>query len=256
TPAAGVPLRILAVAETPIEASLAVTGPAGADLGGSRERRGGPPFWWYAEVPSPTAGTHRIVLRSAEVAACAEIAVAAPPPVDRTRGWGAAWPARAAWGRATEMLYAAWIEKLFDAPLDQPLTFPALHHALRDPARNLLHDHLGAGEDDGGPRAPPLDPDCADLPYFLRAYFAFKLGLPFGFSSCTRGGGGLPPQCLKWHSSLEPAPQRATAGDTFADFVRIKVADTVHSGTGRVPAGEDAGDYYPVPLSFAGLRPG
>src|SRR6185369_8075328 len=102
----------------------------------------------------------------------------------------------------------------------------------------------------GGPRALPIDPDCADLPYFLRAYFAFKLGLPFGFSSCTRGGGGQPPHCLSWHHSLEPAPQRATAADTFVDFLRIKVADTVHSGTGRTPASEDGGDFYPVPLSF------
>jgi hypothetical protein len=154
------------------------------------------------------------------------------------------------------MVYSAWIERLFDAPPDQQLSFPALHHVLRDPARNLLHDHLGMGEDDGGPRALPIDPDCADLPYYLRAYFAFKLGLPFGFSSCTRGGGGLPPQCLRWHSSLEPGPQRATVADTFVDFLRIKVADTVHSGTGRTPAGEDGGDYYPVALSFAGLRPG
>ena len=37
-----------------------------------------------------------------------------------------------------------------------------------------------------------IRPDCADLPYFLRAYFAFKMGLPFGYSKCTRGGGGEP----------------------------------------------------------------
>jgi hypothetical protein len=127
---------------------------------------------------------------------------------------------------------------------------------LRDPARNLLHDHLGQGEDDGGPHALPIEPDCADLPYFLRAYFAWKLGLPFGFSSCTRGGGGLPPHCLRWHSNLEPAPQRAAPADTFVEFLRVTVADTVHSGTGRTPADEGSGDYYPVPLTFASLRPG
>src|SRR5262249_28368586 len=37
-----------------------------------------------------------------------------------------------------------------------------------------------------------------DLPYFLRAYFAFKMGLPFGYSKCTRGGGGEPPRCHEW----------------------------------------------------------
>ena len=43
-------------------------------------------------------------------------------------------------------------------------------------------------------------PDCADLPYFLRAYFAFKMGLPFGYSKCSRGGGGKPPRCHEWFS--------------------------------------------------------
>ena len=59
-----------------------------------------------------------------------------------------------------------------------------------------------------------LRPDCADLPYFLRAYFAFKLGLPFGFSKCTRGGGGRAPTCPQWFSiqnadAARPAPPAA-----------------------------------------------
>jgi hypothetical protein len=54
-----------------------------------------------------------------------------------------------------------------------------------------------------------LRPDCADLPYFLRAYFAFKLGLPFGFSKCTRGGGGKPPYCPQWFSIQSAGAARA-----------------------------------------------
>ncbi len=254
-PRPGVPLRVLAVAASPFDATLSLGDPAGAELAGSRERHGGPPFWWYAEISAAQAGAYHVALRGPQVAACAEIAVGAQPAPAGSRGSGV-WPARAAWDRRTEALYSAWIEKLFDAPLDEPLVFSALHVALRDPARNLLHDHLGLGEDDGGPRAMPINPDCADLPYFLRAYFAFKLGLPFGFSSCTRGGGGLPPLCRSWHSSLESAPQRTTVADTFVDFLRVKVADTVHSGAGRIPADQDGGDYYPVALSLAGLRPG
>src|SRR5262249_5753769 len=205
---------------------------------------------------SAAEGTLEVSLRAADVAACREIATVADTPADRARAWGGAWADRAVWDRAAEQLYSAWIERLFDAPVDQQLTWPALHEVLRDPARNLLHDHLGAGEDDPGPKALTIEPDCADLPYFLRAYFAFKLGLPFGFSSCTRGGGGLPPRCLRYHHNLAPIPQRMAAVATFGDFIRIKVADTVHSGTGRTPADEDAGDYYPVPISQASLRPG
>ena len=62
-----------------------------------------------------------------------------------------------------------------------------------------------------------IRPDCADLPYFLRAYFAFKMGLPFGFSKCSRGGGGRPPYCPQWFSiqnaeEARPPPPTPVAG--------------------------------------------
>ena len=80
-----------------------------------------------------------------------------------------------------EDLYSAWIERLFDAPVDQSLDFRPLHQALRDPARNFLYGYLGLREDDPKNKAAiPATPDCADLPYYLRAYFAWKLGLPVG----------------------------------------------------------------------------
>src|SRR6185436_11233488 len=76
---------------------------------------------------------------------------------------------------------------------------------LRDPARNFLFNHMGLGED---AMKMVLRPDCADLPYFLRGYFAFKIGLPFGYAKCTRGGGGKAPRCPDWWNiqHLEPPP--------------------------------------------------
>ena len=113
----------------------------------------------------------------------------------RARRDGSLWPLRNTWNRATENLYSAWIEKLFDAPLDAAPSWPALHEVLRDRSRNVLFNHLGLREDQMG---LIIRPDCADLPYFLRAYFAFKMGLPFGYSKCTRGGGGEAPKCYEW----------------------------------------------------------
>ena len=43
-----------------------------------------------------------------------------------------------------------------------------------------------------------IRPDCADLPYFLRAYFSFKMGLPFGYAKCTRGTADSAPKCYEW----------------------------------------------------------
>ncbi|APR87391.1 Hypothetical protein A7982_12740 [Minicystis rosea] len=254
-PRAGVPVRLVAHSEQPIEGELSIVDASGAEIVGSRERHGGPPFFWVAELRAPVAGAYRAALRTRDGLSCNEFTVAETAPRDDPRV-SSAWPVRAAWDRAAERLYSAWIERLFDAPTGADLTFPALHEVLRDPARNLLHDYLGRGEDDAGPHALVIDPDCADLPYFLRAYFAHKLGLPFGFSSCTRGGAGQPPSCRRFHTNLEASPQRSTESATFGDFLRVTLADTVHSGTGRTPADQDTGDYYSVPISSASLRPG
>ncbi len=112
---------------------------------------------------------------------------------------------RASWNRSTEDLYSAWIEKLFDAPPDQDLSWKAWHEVLRDRSRNLLFNYLGMGEDN---IAVSLRPDCADFVYFLRAYFAFKMGLPFGYSNCSRGTGGSPPKCYQWFDIMHPGVTR------------------------------------------------
>src|SRR5690606_24632104 len=87
------------------------------------------------------------------------------------------------------------------------------------------------------------------------AYFAFKMGLPFGYSKCSRGGGGKPPQCFAWDSIQTGAAPASNLAASFGTFTR-KLADTVHSGTGRTPAASSKTDYYPVPLSQETLRPG
>ena len=76
---------------------------------------------------------------------------------------------------------------------------------LRDRSRNFLFDDLGRGEDD--PKSG-LRPDCADFAYFLRAYFAYKMGLPFGYSNCSRGTGGSPPRCYQWFDMEHPEVTR------------------------------------------------
>jgi hypothetical protein len=206
----GAPLRVVIAVERPIEGALSLIAPDGRVAASSRERHGGPPYFWFAEVASPAAGTWRATLaRDRAPAECStitrEIVVRADRPAPPSAPEGSVWPLRNAWNRATENLYSAWIEILFDAPLDTELSWPALHEVLRDRSRNLLFNHLGLGEDS---MKIVLRPDCADLPYFLRAYFAFKMGLPFGYSKCSRGGGGKAPYCPQWWNiqNLEPPP--------------------------------------------------
>src|SRR6266852_2669376 len=207
----GAPLRVIFAAEKPLEGELSLIAPDGKVAAKSRERLGGPPYFWFVEVASPAAGTwHAQLARDRAPAECStitrEIAVSGREPPRPTATQGSIWPVRNAWNRATENLYSVWIEKLFDAPLDAAPSWKALHEVLRDRSRNVLFNHLGLGEDQMG---LVIRPDCADLPYFLRAYFAFKMGLPFGYAKCTRGGGGEPPKCHAWWNIQNEEPRPA-----------------------------------------------
>jgi hypothetical protein len=151
----------------------------------------------------------------------------------------------------------------------------------------VLFDSLGLREDEKG---QIIQPDCADVPYFLRAYFAFKMGLPFGYSKCTRGDGGQAPRCPQWWNieneepvpappgglappgeqvgffgvfaapgpvpvlKLPPKPQGLVPG--FGYYLRTTIANGVQSGNGRTAADDNDTDYYPVALSEDTLRPG
>jgi hypothetical protein len=215
----GAPLRVMLAAEKPLSGTFSLVAPDGSVATKSAERHGGPPYFWFAEVPSPAAGKWRVMLTGDRTTSgCAiarEITVRAdrPPPPQEMAGM--VWPLRNTWNRATENLYSAWIEKLFDAPLEEELSWRALHEVLRDQSRNFLFNHLGLGEDS---MKMVLRPDCADLPYFLRAYFAFKMGLPFGYSICSRGGGGKAPRCPQWFSiqNRQPATSAAAPPPTQA----------------------------------------
>jgi len=274
----GAPLRVVFAAEKPSEGELSLIAPDGSVAAKSHGRYGGPPYFWYAEVGAPAVGTwHAKLTRNHAPPGCGtvvrDIAVRAEAPPRPHASEGAVWPLRNSWNRATEDLYSAWIEKLFDAPLDATPSWRALHEVLRDRSRNFLFNYLGLGEDSMG---IVLRPDCADLPYFLRAYFAFKMGLPFGYSKCSRGGGGRPPKCFGWmnmqsteaasgdsqnHDAAAPASQKAEPAKrsglaaSFGRYMRT-VADAVHSGSARTALNDNNDDYYPVPLRQDTLRPG
>lgn len=256
TPRPGKTLRFVVTSDEPLEATVVVRGEDGTEVARSETRQGGPPYSWRVSIDSAAKGHYRVYFADqGSVRTCKQVNVEGtelPPRV--VQGM---WPATREWNKDTENLYSAWIETLFDAPVGEALSFAALHDALHDPRRNFLHDHLTPDEDAAGPKAPVIDPDCADLPFALRAYFSFKLELPFAYSSCTRGGGGRAPECKRPRSNLEwPLHRNPDRMAEFAEFVRTTLADTVHSGTPRTAGDDDATNFYPVRLSERTLRPG
>jgi hypothetical protein len=278
SPWKGAPLRVIVTAEAQVEGELSLIAPDGTVAAKSKGRNGSLPYFWLAEVKSPAAGTWRASLaRSGCGTVTRDIAVRSDAPPRPQETSGSVWPIHASWDRATENLFSAWIEKLFDDPLDATPSWPALHIVLRDPSRNMLFNHLGLNEDGMG---IILRPDCADLPYFLRAYFAFKMGLPFAYSICSRGGGGRGPTCPTWTSIMSGvearaqatpngaaaaapgtapaapvAPRRSGLAASFAAYLP-NLANGVHSGSARTYANDNKTDYYPVPLTQETLRPG
>jgi hypothetical protein len=259
----GAPLRVMVVADGAFEGEFSLIAPDGTVAAKSDDRRGGPPYFWYAEVASPAPGKWRATLtRDRGPRGCGSITrdidVASVRPALPHASPGSLWPIHDSWNRESEDLFSAWIEKLFDGPLDQELSWKSWHDVLRDRSRNFLYDYLGLDEDK---LLTGLRPDCADFVYFLRAYFAFKMGLPFGYSKCTRGNMGKPPRCYAWSDIVsaaaqqpQPGPPRGLAA-TFAHYLPA-VADGVQSGNGRVLATDENTDFYTVPLTQAALRPG
>ncbi len=170
------------------------------------------------------------------------------------------WKIRRKWSPEFEDLYATFVERLFDYPAQEDLTWPDLHSILRDRTRNIFYDYYGDDEENN----MRLVPDCADLPYVLRAYFAWKLRLPFGVHLCHRAREGRPPTCKVAESNLLSRTDfRAATHDRqdrqtkiFEEFANRHVRRTVHSSSGRTGPNDDKSDFYPVSLSRETLRPG
>lgn len=171
------------------------------------------------------------------------------------------WPVTRSWDPGEEALFSAWVRELFTAPRGEELAWERFDLVSTDASRNLLHDHNNwaedAPQDSGGLR---LKPDCADLPYFLRAYYSWKRQLPFGFRRCSRGRGKAP-ECGMLRGNLGPPespPDARKPGELGAvqKFFRRTLAWGVHSGNGRTALDADDTDLYPVALRRDALRPG
>jgi hypothetical protein len=205
-PWTGAPLRVMVVSEKPVDGTLSLVAPDGSVAATSPDRRGSEPYFWFAEVAKPVAGKWQATLSAA--GGCSpvsrEITVETRKPAGISAPPGKIWQVRAGWNSTTEALFSAWIEKLFDAPPDQDLSWKVWSEVLRDQSRNFLFYYLGRGEDN----VATGKPDCADFVYFLRAYFAYKMGLPFAYSNCSRGMGGHPPKCYQWFDIDHPEVTR------------------------------------------------
>lgn len=119
-----------------------------------------------------------------------------------------------------------------------------------------------AGSD---PASLRLFADCADLPYFLRSYFAWKNELPFSVQRevTARQSGDNKDERYTKYGNYVTGRYDLVAGNTggfnAVEALNSTVVNMVWSASFRLMGLEDSGlfsDFYPVKLSREGIRPG
>lgn len=263
-PRPGQPLRITAVSDEALPGvGMAIVQPTGRAPLASVASWGGPPYAWSVVLDEAPAGRHEVLVTSGDPArpfACARVAVVAPtkgetlPPIAT-----GAWPIERAWDPALENLYSAWVARLFLVDPGAKAGWRPLHQVVRDPKRNILYGHLGLREDEPASKVKVvLGPDCADTPFFLRAYFSWKMRLPFAIRRCLRGNAIEGPECNgELITNLTPEWNHVgSIVDRFNKFVNLTVARTAHSGTVRTVPDDPMSDLVPLALSPEAIRPG
>lgn len=150
----------------------------------------------------------------------------------------AAWRlSRSVWTEQDEKTYSNFVEKLCDSK------YGNLNRFIKDPKVNPLY-----GEED---KKFNLSPDCADLPYLIRAYVAYKLRLPFSYVSEISGKGG------DQRYSRGNKPTKFKDQDYFSSPQQLFSQVTlVNSGYFRMDASCETSDHYPIKINKKNLTPG
>jgi hypothetical protein len=260
--------RLVIASDEPLELGLEISGGSGSLPRVSDDASGdGPPWFRVLALEPLSAGPYRIVVRDrqGEALACRSFRVTKHRRARFRRD--SLWTSQRGWDRGSENLFSAWIAHAFDA--DEGMRWRGIGAITTDARRNFLHNHLGFGEDTR-PERLALRPDCADAPYVLRAYFAWKLGLPFGRHRCRFGEIDGPPRCGEWASNdtpdgdplalvaspeSDPAPPRAASLWEFRALAE-RLLEDVTARSLRTALADDATDLYPVALRREQLRPG
>jgi hypothetical protein len=252
-PGPGESFRILATGEENIrKAQIIVSGPSGS-LESLKSKIGEElPYWRIDDFAGSSVGKYKVTLiADKKVVGNLEFIIS---PREVTPPAGVVWKTLRGWDSGTEEIYSAWINALFQG-CDERASWSALHEVTQNQNQNFLYNYLSMGEDDpNGKNRLIMQPDCADNPFYLRAYFAWKLGLPFGYHVCDRGSLVHNPKAGQWITN-ETSISKTNPALAFNVFLRM-VMNGVHSGTARTALDDENSDYYPVSLDRGALHPG
>lgn len=151
----------------------------------------------------------------------------------------AAWKvSRSFWTEQDEKAYSDFVERICDSK------YGNLNKFIKDPKVNPFY-----GEED---KKLNLSPDCADLPYLIRAYVAYKLRLPFSYVSEISSKGGGDERYSKGNKPMQFRDQ-----DYFSTPQQLFYQVTlVNSGYYRMGVDSETSDHYPIKINKKNLTPG
>jgi hypothetical protein len=252
-PAPDEPFRILATAGEKIRKVHIIISSLSGNLESLKSKTGNDLSNWRIDdfAGSPAGKYKAELIEENKVISSLEFNISSEKPAQQT---GVVWKTLHGWDSGAEAIYSAWVNSLF-LGCNEQASWSSLNEVTQDQNQNFLYNYLSFGEDDPDSKnSVIMQPDCADNPFYLRAYFAWKLGLPFGYHVCDRGYLNHNPGTGQWITN-ETASSKTSPVPAFNAFLR-RVADGVHSGTGRTALDNENSDYYPVSLEQKALRPG
>ncbi len=173
-----------------------------------------------------------------------EAAGAAPP--DKT---AASWHwriLRTTWTERDEKGYEEFVARIGESGCRN------MHACLTGAASNPLYRA-------SNPPGMHFYADCADLPYMLRAYYAWKNGLPFSYSTAVTPLGFS--KDIRYTARGNAITSRRDLTDAGLDARKAvpQVVDTISSAHYRTPpdyTGKLLPDHYPVRITRESIKPG
>jgi len=150
--------------------------------------------------------------------------------------YSGAWRVERAWDEVAEQEFARFVQAIGEARERQA---SRLSELLANPRANPLW----SPED----RGLSFDLDCAEVPYVFRAYFAYKMKLPFSFQYNKE---------RRYKAGNRPREFRNFS--QYPSFRKLlsKTITAVSSGHFRMRADLEATDTYPIEVTPESVRPG
>lgn len=154
---------------------------------------------------------------------------------------------RTAWIDQDERAFEEFIERIGESDCR------TVHECLTSVKSNPLYRA-------SNPLGMHFDADCADLPYLLRAYFAWKNGLPFAYSASVSPAGRDSSDIRFNDVGVRISSRRDLTGPTIDARREIPqmlgLVTSAHFRYAPDYAGPLLPDHYPVKITREGIKPG